>query len=390
MSGLMARVGQALVVILSTGFVVACNAPEPEHGNALSVQIDSSGAVPLVMVSGEAPEWTLDSLAVIRADPEIGFSSVRSIALDPRGGVWVADIRERRVSRWSDAGEWIEDRGSVGAGPGEFRWPASVVVYDGGLFVYDPQNSRVLRFALTSGIDTAYTSTSRLTGDAMLVRLFDNPDGPLLIDAIRVTRQSTFVRVSGRDSLTAPVPVSRANDSKVCPLGDMLRIFASPFAPYPLTVPVGNGIVQSDGDGSYRLRWHDAQGQLKRIVERRAERAVVAENEFLAATSDWRRFSDSMGSPTCDGEIIRYEQKPSVRALLPVPDGLLWVEQQRPERVVLEIWSADSLVAKMPAPERAPQVPPAMLGERLAVVRDLPDGGHEVRLFRIRKSAPPE
>src|SRR5690606_27380122 len=143
-------------------------------------------------------------------------------------------------------------------------------------------------------------------GDAMLVRLFDNLDGPLLIDVIRGTRQSTFIRATGRDSLTAPMPVSRANDSKVCPLGDMLRIFASPFVPYPRTVPVGAGIVQSDGDGSYRLRWHDASGQLTRIIDRRAERAAVTEDEYLEATSNWRRFSDSIGSPTCDGEIIRY------------------------------------------------------------------------------------
>jgi hypothetical protein len=113
--------------------------------------------------------------------------------------------------------------------------------------------------ALRSNI--AHATTSRLTGDPMLVRLFDNTGGPLLIGEMRESRQRTFTRVTGVDSLHAPTPVSRRSDVKVCPLGDVLRIFSSPFAPMSLAVPVGDGVVQSEGDGRYRLHWHDARGQ---------------------------------------------------------------------------------------------------------------------------------
>lgn len=299
----------------------------------------------------------------------------------------MADVREQRVSRWSDDGKWIEDRGRVGGGPGEFRWPASVLVHRGGLFVYDPQNSRALRFDLASDTDTAYATTSRLTGDPMLVRLFDNRGGPLLSDVMRETRQRTFTRVTGFDSLHAPTPVSRPSDVKLCSLGDVLRIFPSPFSPMPLTVPAGDGVVQSDADGRYRLLWHDARGQLRRITERVAERAPISDDAFRAANGDWQRFSDSMRSPNCEGEIVRYAEKPSIRALLPDPEGRLWVEQQRSDGVFYEIWSGDSLVAQLAAPERVESLPPAMLRDRLAVVRELPDGGHELRLFRITREA---
>jgi len=221
----------------------------------------------------------------------------------------------------------------------------------------------------------------------MLVRLFDNTDGPLLIDVMRETRQRSFTRVTGFDSLHAPTPVSRPSDVKLCSLGDVLRIFPSPFSPMPLTVPAGDGVVQSDADGRYRLLWHDARGQLRRITERVAGRAPVTDEAFLAANADWQRFSDSTRSPGCEGELVRYAEKPSIRALLPDPEGRLWVEQQRSDGVFYEIWSGDSLVAQLPAPARVATLPPAMFSDRLAVVGELPDGGHEVRLFRITREA---
>jgi hypothetical protein len=77
--------------------------------------------------------------------------------------------------------------------------------------------------------------------------------------------------------------------------------------------------------------------------------------------------------------------KPAVNALLPDADGRLWVERRIPGRFVYELWSGDSLIAHVAAPEREQDIPPAMLGDRLAVVSLSPDGGHEVRLYRIRK-----
>jgi hypothetical protein len=95
-----------------------------------------------------------------------------------------------------------------------------------------------------------------------------------------------------------------------------------------------------------------------------------------------------MGSPRCEGEIVRYAEKPSIRALLPDPEGRLWVEQQRADGVFYEVWLGDSLEAHLAAPERVEALSPSMLGDRLAIVRELPDGDPEVRIFRISRSAP--
>src|SRR5690606_3108082 len=93
--------------------LVACGIDADRAGDARAVTIDSSGAVPVLTVSGEPPSWTLESLAVIRPEAELGFSNIRSIALDPNGGVWVADVGEGRVSRWlpaDDGGLWVKVR----------------------------------------------------------------------------------------------------------------------------------------------------------------------------------------------------------------------------------------------------------------------------------------
>jgi hypothetical protein len=380
----------ALALVAATALVSGCDSAPAAPSGGVTYQVDSSGGVPVTMVSGAAPEWTLDSLAVIRADPEVGFSAVRSMALDPRGGIWVADTRENRVSRWGDDGNWIEDRGRVGSGPGEFRVPASIAVHQNGLYVHDVGNARVVRFDLVGSADTSWRVGGRVSGDAMTVRFYPNPDGPLIFDALRTATppRTLFLGVDSRDSLFAPPRENRANDAKVCPIGDGIRFFSSPFAPYPRTAPIGTEVVESAGDGRYRLSWHDGAGTLGRVVERDAPRAPVTDAEYQTETADWRAFNDSLGSPPCDGEMVRYKEKPSVRALLPDADGRLWVEQERPDGVWYEVWAGDSLVAQVVAPERSLRVPPVMRGDRLAVAQELPDGGLEVRLFRINEPAP--
>jgi hypothetical protein len=42
-------------------------------------------------------------------------------------------------------------------------------------------------------------------------------------------------------------------------------------------------------------------------------------------------------------------------------------------------------MGSLSAPERLEEFPPSILGDRLALVAESPDGGHEVRLYRIRR-----
>lgn len=369
--------------------LAACGTAVGDTSPGVTVSVDSSGPVPVMTVSGEATEWALDSLAVIRAEPGVGFSRVRAVALDPRGGVWVADVGENRLSYFGDDGAFIEARGRVGSGPGEFRSPYGIAVHDGGLLVHDVGNSRLVRFALDSGRDTSWVIGTRLTGDAMSVRMYPNADGPLLLDRTRDTGppRAIYSRVGRDEMIVAPARRTAIGDSKECMLGDRILFFGSPFSPRQQSAAFGAGSVATEG-GDYRLDFFDRSGTLTRTVLRPVARDSVTQAEFEEQTTDWRTFAAENSTAGCRGTIERYALKPAVRALLPDADGRLWVERRQAGRFVYEVWSGDSLVARLTAPEREEGIPPAMLGDRLAVVAGSPDEGDEVRLFRIRKTRP--
>jgi hypothetical protein len=369
--------------------LVACGAGVEPPSDALTVSIDSSGPVPLITVSGEPPEWTLDSLAVIRPEAGVGFSNIRSIALDPRGGVWVADVGENRLSHWGDDGAWIEDRGRVGSGPGEFRTPYSVAVHAGALQVLDIENSRIVRFDLDGGADTSWLIPARVTGSATDVRLFPDPLGPRYMNFLRdPTPRVAFVRTTdSSDVVFQPEnPPSGPDNVKVCHTPDgAIRFFASPFAPGTVRTPLGN-LTLATSDGEYVITTFDQAAQPIRAFRRPAPRDSVSDAEFAAENADWVKFSSEHPGVACTGEIIRYDFKPSIRRLLPADDGALWVEQRLPGGVLrFEVWAGDSLIGSLSAPERLEEFPPSILGDRLALVAESPDGGHEVRLYRIRR-----
>lgn len=72
-------------------------------------------------------------------------------------------------------------------------------------------------------------------------------------------------------------------------------------------------------------------------------------------------------------------------ALFPDAEGRLWVERLQGGLFVDEVWAGDSLLAAVPAPDRPEEIPPAMLGDWLAVVAEGPDGTRVVRVYRIRR-----
>jgi hypothetical protein len=202
----------------------------------------------------------------------------------------------------------------------------------------------------------------------MSVRFYPAADGPLLADFVRDTgpRRRAFRRV--RD-------------------GRLIHIFGSPYSPRSVVVPVGGGVVRTEG-GEYTLEYFDGRGTPLRMVVRDVARDSVRQVEFDSATADWTRFSAENPMVACTGTIERYRFKPAIRALLPDADGRLWVETRQVGGFMYEVWSGDSLLARVPAPDREAGIPPAMLGDRLAVVAESPDGGHEVRLYRVRGPSP--
>lgn len=376
-------------LVLPIGFLAAACGPADETGgSSLVVAIDSSGPVPVRTVSGDPERWTAELIGAARPEAGIGFSQIRSIALDPRGGVWVADVGEKRLSRWSDSGEWIEDRGRIGAGPGEFASPYNIAVHDGGLFVQDVDQSRVLRFDLAGGSDSSWHSGFRITGGALDVRFFPGPDGPIAMVYTTPTEagarpQLRYLPVTGTGVSIARPEFEQLDNVQVCRLQGGIMFFGSPFSPGAKWTPMLAGSVAAV-EGEYRLEQYTPEGVKYGEIRRPMPRDPVTDAEYAEGTASWEKFRQEHSDAGCEGRIVRYTHKPTVNGLFPAEDGALWVEFLRNDSLFYEIWNGTELTGVLPAPDRDGDLPPAILGDRIAVVVEVPEGGQEVRIYRVR------
>lgn len=78
------------------------------------------------------------------------FCGTTDVAFGPDGHVFIADgYRNARIIEYTANGQKIQEWGSAGTGPGEFRIPHAIVVdSEGIIYVADRENARVQRFDL--------------------------------------------------------------------------------------------------------------------------------------------------------------------------------------------------------------------------------------------------
>ena len=79
------------------------------------------------------------------------FCGTTDVAFAPNGHVFITDgYFNNRVMEYSADGTRLNEWGSAGTGPGQFRLPHSIVIDETGvIFVSDRENGRIQRFDLT-------------------------------------------------------------------------------------------------------------------------------------------------------------------------------------------------------------------------------------------------
>lgn len=89
------------------------------------------------------------SIGVLDGDAEYQFGSVRAIAADVEGRIYVYDAHGPVVRAYGPDGVWLGDIGGEGEGPGEYKQPDSglAILPDGRVAVRDPGNGRILFFS---------------------------------------------------------------------------------------------------------------------------------------------------------------------------------------------------------------------------------------------------
>jgi tripartite motif-containing protein 71 len=92
------------------------------------------------------------------------------IAVDNKGGLWVADLYNARVQKWGVPNyrpSWYGAFGTVGTGDGQMKVPADTAIApNGDVFVLDKGNARVLRFSSTGKYLSKFGSAG--TGNGQL------------------------------------------------------------------------------------------------------------------------------------------------------------------------------------------------------------------------------
>jgi DNA-binding beta-propeller fold protein YncE len=76
------------------------------------------------------------------------FNYPYGIAIDSRGDVYVSDMNNNRIQKFSPDGEFITATGLYGSGDGQFKYPYGIAVDEKGvLYVIDAFNYRIQKFS---------------------------------------------------------------------------------------------------------------------------------------------------------------------------------------------------------------------------------------------------
>ena len=76
------------------------------------------------------------------------FSHPQFIAVGDDGNIYVTDLGNKRVQKFSSNGEYITEWGKSGKQSGEFHYPSGIAVSDGFVYVADRDLNRIQKFSL--------------------------------------------------------------------------------------------------------------------------------------------------------------------------------------------------------------------------------------------------
>ncbi len=381
-----------LVVVLSA----ACNdGAAPRRGSAdttsaiaLSTRVDSAGRYPSTVVSGEPPVGAIDSVFAVRDR----FVSLRTVLLDPAGGVWTLDEGARQVVRYTDDGERATAISSTGSGDGQFATPYSMAWGGGDLMIFDPGNSRVGRWK-PDGTWAGSWRAVPITGGAN-ARFFPTGSSSsawLFQFSFLSTGQPApgFARypLTPRGDVRWIPPTVRGSIPNIvqCVVGSGQRTFQAPFTLGETWLPaLGRDLLYVQGV-DYLIATVDSAGDTLQTVRRDVAQAAVTDAEWNVASAELEQFR-AANPGSCNGTFTRPAAKAAVRAMTFDDRGRLWVERVVADGFLWEIWEGDALVGAIPGIARDPAVPVDIRGDRIAVAASGADGQVEVRVYRFTTS----
>jgi len=348
--------------------------------------------------SKEAPISAADSvttrlelIATIDPGEAEPFLNVSSLALDDDGNVYVLDQGARNIRVFDSTGASVRTIGREGAGPAEFATPYSLAWTGDTLAVLDPGNGR-LELVTREGRHAATWRGSRITGRQ--VRLWQAGPSRFFLDGYRPTPEGKLQMLyvsagpaGGSDTLVIPDRTGAdAATAVTCKLENgTITWFEVPYASRRMHAvsPEGHLVIARTGD--YRFTWVDTAGKIRRMMAFGADTLRIEDAYWDSVRTEYAAWRGKMTGADCDlSDLPRPPRKDVLRAVEFDDRGRLWVEAATASGFRIDVWNAaaDSLALSFPAPERDPEVPFVVRGDRLALVTE-GDDGQQVSVFRI-------
>src|SRR5262249_55717105 len=142
-----------------------------------------------------------------------------AVGIDGGGNVYVADVENCRIQKFTSAGVFITKWGTSGGGDGQFNREAGVAVDAvGNVYVADNDNHRIQKFSSTGTFISKWGSVGSATGQ------FINPTG-ITVDAATSTSRTSTTIESRSSVARAPrrpkgVPASCSSGARRAPATD--------------------------------------------------------------------------------------------------------------------------------------------------------------------------
>jgi len=96
------------------------------------------------------------------------FSHPQFIAVGDDGSIYVSDLGNKRVQKFSSNGEYITEWGKSGKQSGEFHYPSGIAVSEDSVFVADRDLNRIQKFSLDGEFIIEWGEKGKLDGQLFL------------------------------------------------------------------------------------------------------------------------------------------------------------------------------------------------------------------------------
>ena len=408
MPPLSSLLGPPLALTGTLALAAACTHDAPAPPSGLATAFDNIDGVVHVTNTGTPPPAHL--VPVVSIGPKTltdtgspdEFGGVNSVALGPEGEIYVADARNSEVRVFGPDGAHRRTFGREGEGPGEFQGLSSLAWAGDRLLTYDIMLGRVGQWSAQGEWLGSWRTRGMITGGGGLVRLYLVGPDELYRYAMGSSRegrlgtstlQALFLGLNSRgetgDTLVQlEEPPDAPASSILCQWGEgFITFFTVPFAPGITQHPGPDGVVYSATTNDYRIAVTRSGGtDTVRVIHRPLSTEPIGDDEWEEGNREYNEWRAENSGASCEPRApSRPAAKPILSGLHIAPDGRLWVEVERTDGDLWEVFDPDGrLIASVPRTSGMFRAAPAFdASDHLLTVRQDSLGLDHVDLRRL-------